>query len=59
MTEKDLLIQEYRREIKELVSALDTIIESHKLCRYCTKVLEDCTPTDCNCKPESIFKEEE
>jgi len=54
MTENDATIQDLKREVKALRRALQNVVESERLCRYCEYLDADCFPFSDDCKP--VFK---
>lgn len=51
MTEKDKEIQELRAENQRLKRQIEDYVCEFRVCRLCSEVHSDCSPTDSSCHP--------
>lgn len=46
MTEKDKELNELRAENKRLKEQIEAYVTEFRICRFCTEIHSDCSPTD-------------
>lgn len=51
MTEKDKIIKELLEENKRLKRQIEAYVCEFRVCRLCTELHSDCSPTDGSCHP--------